>query len=177
MKSIAAITLLLLAPLASAEERIKSFYSSTDPKFIATIESSEFEAEPEIDHFTAICPGYGGYELIFEGGDARSWINVRRGGQTSDLMGEILSKSRGMFPNVANQVVEWRGVVKDGEFRPYAIIFRMLATDPEDDKTEHTTLVVVALKEGRSEVIGTAHGAGEDAKAKQIADDWRAKNP
>jgi hypothetical protein len=55
--------------------------------------------------------------------------------------------------------------------------FRMVATDPEDDKTERSTLVVVALKEGRSKVIGSAHGADEDAKAKQIADDWRAKNP
>ena len=44
-------------------------------------------------------------------------------------------------------------------------------------KTARTTLVVVALKEDRCEVIGTAHGTGEVAKAKQIADDWRAKNP
>ena len=177
MKTLAILALISLAPLASAKERVASFYSSTDPKFIAMIESSEFEAEPEIDHFTAICPGYGGYELIFEGGDARSWINVRLAGRKSDLYGEIMTRSRGMFPNVANQVVEWRGVVKDGEFRPYAIIYRIEATDPEDDKTVRSTLFVVALKEGRSEVIGTAHGADEDAKAKQIADDWRAKHP
>lgn len=178
MRTAAILAIMLLAPFASANERIVSFFSSTEMKFIATIESSEFEAEPVIDHFHAICPGYGGYELIFEGGDIRSWINVRYGDQTSDLSGDILTRSRGMFPNKANDVVEWRGVVKDGRFRPFAIIFRMTATDPdpEAEGTQRTTLVVIALKEGRSEVIGSAHGANEDATAKKLADEWWAKN-
>ena len=176
MKLLALLFSLVAMPLASASERITSFYSTTDEKFIATLASSEFEAEPGIDHFHAVCPGYGGYELICEGGDIRSWINVRYGDQTSDLGAETMQRSRGEFPNLANTVVEWRGVIKDRRFHPFAIIFRMTANDPEAPDKERSTLIVVALKKGHSEVIGTAHGADEDAKAKKIAEAWWASN-
>lgn len=152
----------------------KSFYSTTASKFVALVESSEFEEVPEIDHFREICPGYGGYELLYEGGDARSWLNVRFRGQTSDLWADTMQAARGMFAYKANDVVEWRGIVKDGNFLPYAIIYRIDAGNPDPDETEKkfSTLVVVALKEGKSQVIGSAHGKDENAKAQKIADDW-----
>lgn len=151
--------------------KVTSFYSSTAEKFTALVKSSEFEKEPEIDYFSAICPGYGGYELILQGGDARSWINVRYKGQTSDLYVKSMELARGGFPNKANDVVEWRGIVKDGDFKPYAIIYRIDAANDEG-VTDRTTLLVIALNEGKSQIIGSAHGKGEDAKAKAIADAW-----
>lgn len=156
---------------------VKSFYSTTASKFVALVESSEFEKEPEIDHFREICPGYGGYELISEGGDARSWLNVRFGNTTSDLWGDTMQAARGMFPYKANEVVEWRGVVEGNEFKPYAIVYRVNASNPDPDKGEETfsTLVVIALKQGKSVVLGSAFGGDENEKARKIADDWWQK--
>lgn len=168
------LCLLLAVSIARAAE-IKSYYSTTANKFVATVASSEFEEEPEIDYFTAICPGYGGYELSFEGGDARSWLNIRYRGKKSDLYGETMSRARGAFPNKANDVVEWRGTLEDGIFKPFAIIYRIAASDPEPGGPEHSTLLVIALKQGESEIVGAAHGTDEDAKAKAIADAWFEK--
>ena len=150
------------------------FYSTTASEFSALVASSEFEPQPEIDHFKAICPGYGGYELVYEGGDARSWIEVRFGEKQSDLWGDTMGAARGMFPYKTNDVVEWRGVIEDGAFQPYAIIYRISANHPDSEKPEETfsTLLVIALKKGESSLIGTANGEGENAKAQKMADDW-----
>ncbi len=165
----------LLTFSLNGQEGVQSFYSTTAAEFSALVESSEFEKEPEIDHFCYIAPGYGGYEVLYEGGDARSWINVRHKGVESDLYVETMRHARGMFPAKANDVVEWRGRVKDGNFSPYAIIYRIVATDPEDEKKDLSTLLVIGLSDGKAVFLGAAHGADEDARAKAIADAWAKK--
>jgi len=75
----------------------------------------------------------------------------------------------GTFPHKANDVVEWRGVEKNGRFTPYAIIYRIEAGNDETRKT-HTRLIVIKLDRERSAVIGHPEGANGDARAKQIAD-------
>ncbi len=114
-------------------------------------------------------PGFGGYKLEFVGGDERSWINIKFGKQTVDLYSATMHAGAGTFPHKANDIVEWRGVEKNGRFTPYAIIYRIEAGNDETRKT-HTRLIVIKLDRERSAVIGHAEGANEHAEAKQIAD-------
>jgi hypothetical protein len=80
----------------------------------------------------------------------------------------------GTFPHKANDIVEWRGVEKDGRFIPYAIIYRLAAGNDETRKI-HTRLVVIKLDKERSAVIGHTEGAKEDAEAKALADTAHSK--
>ena len=70
-------------------------------------------------------------------------------------------------------MVEWRGVEKDGRFRPYASIYRLAAH--REEWNLKTRLIVIKLDKEHSAVIGHAEGAKEDAEAKQIADRVRPR--
>lgn len=164
-----ALLFLALSSGPCLAQKITSFYSTTNVKAVAVISSSDLEEEPEIDHFEHLCPGYGGYELLHQGGDARSWINVRFRGRTSDLYQKTMESGRGAFVAKQNDVVEWRGVLKGDEFTPFAIIYRIVAQDMETSKPV-TSLVVVALNKGDARVLGVRFGKDEDAEAKKLAD-------
>ncbi len=161
---------LLIAGTCFAQEAT-SVYTSTALKDVKVLSSSELEKEPEIDHFEHLCKGKGGYELLHRSGDARSWIDVRFNGKTSDLYSATMQAGRGLFVAKQNDVVEWRGMEKDGVFTPYAIIYRVIAQDPEDHTKNNSTLLVIALnKGGDAKILGARHGKNEDAQAKALAD-------
>ena len=148
------------------EERIVSKYTSTArAKALAFDESDEQEDEG----FRGLFPGLGGYQLEHLGGDLRSWINVRFGKQTVDLYAATMEAAGGTFPHKANDVVEWRGIEKQGRFTPHALIYRIASSNDETRKTK-TRLIVIKLDRERSAVIGHAEGRNEDADAKAIAD-------
>jgi hypothetical protein len=151
-------------------QKATSFYSTTNAKFVAVISDSVLEKEPEIDHFEHLCPGYGGYELLHRSGDARSWIEVRYKGATSDLYGETMKTAAGFFPYKENDVVEWRGNLKGAVFTPYAVIYRIQAQDPDNHEKQLSRLVVVALNQGQAKVLGSTTGKNADADAKRLAD-------
>ena len=157
---------LLLTAGASPSERIVSKYSSTARAKSISFQETGEEGDPG---FHGLFPGFGGYQLEFLGGDERSWINIKFGKQTVNLYSATMQAADGTFPHKANDVVEWRGVEKNGRFTPYAIIYRIEAGNDETRKT-HTRLIVIRLDRERSAVIGHAEGANEDAEAKQIAD-------
>ena len=160
---------LLLTRGESPSERIVSKYSSTARAKSISFQEDGDESDPG---FHGVFPGFGGYQLEFLGGDERSWINIKFGKQTVDLYSATMDAGAGTFPHKANDVVEWRGVEKNGRFTPYAIIYRIKAGNDETRKT-HTRLVVIKLDRERSAVIGHAEGANEDAEAKKIADGAR----
>ncbi len=137
---------------------------------MAVLSSSDLEKNPDIDHFLHLCPGYGGYELIQRGGDLRSWIDVRLNGKTSSLYGSTMEAGRGQFVAKQNDVVEWRGILRGEVFTPYAIIYRVIAQDGDDNNKSNSTLIVVALNQGNAKILGTSHGKNEDAEAKILAD-------
>lgn len=171
MKTLLLLTLFLTSVCLAREKT--SFYSSTEKKVVAVLSSSDLEKEPEIDHFKHLCPGYGGYELFHRSGDARSWIDVRFNGKTSDLRNPTMKAGRGGFVWKENDIVEWRGLLEGDVFTPYAIIYRVTASnmeDPEKFGENISTLVVIALNQGDAKIIGTAHGKNEDAEAKKLAD-------
>lgn len=151
-------------------QKVTSFYSSTNPKVVAVLSDSALEKEPEIDHFEHLCPGYGGYELLHLGGDLRSWIEVRFQGVTSHLYQDSMKASGGGFPYKANDIVEWRGVLKGKVFTPYALIYRMQAQDLEHEGKSLSRLIVVALNKGNAKVLGATSGKNADAEAKKLAD-------
>ena len=148
------------------DERIVSKYTST-----ARAKALSFHegGGQEDEGFRALFPGLGGYELEHLGGDLRSWINVRFGKQTIDLYAATMDAAGGTFPHKANDIVEWRGVEKQGRFTPHAIIYRIASSNDETRKTR-TRLIVIKLDGTRSGVIGHAEGRNEDVDAKAIAD-------
>lgn len=150
--------------------KITSFYSSTESKVVAVVSDSALEKEAEIDHFEHLCPGYGGYELLHRSGDARSWIDIRFNGKTSDLYQATMEAGRGHFVYKQNDTVEWRGVLEGNVFSPFAVIYRVIAQDPDDHEKSHTTLLIIALNRGDAKLLGARFGKNEDAEAKKLAD-------
>lgn len=154
---------------ALADERVDSRYTST-----ARAKALSFKDESNIPEggFEAVFAGLGGYQLVHLAGDERSWINIKFGKQTVDLYSATMEAGGGTFPHKANDVVEWRGVEKNGRFVPRAIIYRLAAGNDETRKL-HTRLIVIKLDKERSGVIGHAEGANEEAEARAIADKAR----
>ena len=172
--AIAGMTLLLTGLAAqnmAAAERLVSKYTSTARS--KSISFKEYTGEGP-GGFEGLFPGLGGYQLLHLSGDDRSWINIRYGKTTVDLYAATMEKGPGSFPHKENDVVEWRGVEKDGRFTPYAIIYRLSGYD-ENRNRRKTRLIVIKLDKERSAVIGHAEGAKEDAEAKQIADRLRPR--
>jgi hypothetical protein len=169
------IGLILVALISSnawaAGERLVSKFTSTARA--KSLSFKEFTGEGE-DGFRALFAGLGGYQLEHLAGDERSWINVRFGKQTVDLYAATMAAGGGTFPHKANDVVEWRGVEKNGRFTPYAIIYRLKAGNDET-RVWHTRLIVIKLDREHTAVIGHAQGANEDVEAKQIADRERPR--
>ncbi len=170
---ISLLTLLTCFEILNAEEKIVSFYSSTNAKHVASISNSEREKDPEIDYFIDLCPGYGGYELVHSGSDLRSVVNIKFGDKISKLFGDTMNQAPGQFAHKANDVVEWRGTLKGSHFVPHAIIYRFSgSTEPDDNgkQLEKTNLIVVALNKGDAKVLGSLSGKDEGEKARQLAD-------
>jgi hypothetical protein len=161
-----------LPAASSAPDQITSKYSSTKTGVI--LEQSTDKSE--IDFFKKRCPGFGGYDVIFQGADARSWINLKWGNTVVDLMNPTFALAPGQFPNKANDVIEWRGIVHGGKFLPFAIIYRI---EGADEATNHakTRLIVIKLDKAKSSVAGYAQGKDEDAESKRIADKFKSHDP
>lgn len=156
--------------LSAAELKPASEFTTTDPKKVKILEDSALEKDPEIDHFRHLCPGLGGYQVIHEGGDLRSWINLTFKGEKTDLMGDTLAACPGFFPAKANDVVQWRGYRKGGAFLPYAIIYRMMSSADDEKQTALETLVVIKLDGARSRVVGHVSSKEGNDKAEALAD-------
>jgi hypothetical protein len=62
-----------------------SEFTTTDPSKVKILEDSSGDKNAEIDYFRHLCPGLGGYQVIHEGGDLRSWINLASTGKVTDL--------------------------------------------------------------------------------------------
>ena len=147
-------------------------------KFTNTSEKNAIRFHREKDDpsdFRGLYRGFGGYDLEFLGGDERSWINIKFGKATVDLREATMDLGTGIgfFPHKANDVVEWRGIEKDGRFVPYAVIYRIVCLT-ENGKRDKTRLVVISLDKEHSRIIGHADGANAEREAEQIADEGRS---
>ena len=154
---------ILLLSTAYAADKVTSEYTSTARK--SALSYKTFEG----DGFTQTSPGLGGYQISFSGGDDRTWINIKFGNTVVDLYGDSMSHAGGQFPNKANDTVEWRGVITAKGFRPYAVIYRINSTNPDNNR-RISRLLVIKLDGANSKIIGHTQGAKEDAEAKALAD-------
>jgi hypothetical protein len=147
-------------------------------KFTNTSEKNAIRFHREKDDpsdFRGLYRGFDGYDLEFLGGDERSWINIKFGKATVDLRDATMDLGAGIgfFPHKANDVVEWRGFERNGQFIPYAVIYRIVGLT-ENGKRDKTRLVVIKLDKGRSRIIGHADGENAEAEAERIADSARS---
>ncbi len=160
------LTALSVVPaVIAADAGYRSVYTSLEGCDV--IESSEQEAEPEIDYFTAECPGREGYRIFHIGGDSRSWIVIKSGEETVlDLYNDVMRNQPGAFPFVSGKVAEWR---YKGE-TPIALIFRIAGSDLETDKIK-SMLIVVRFDAKKACMVGIATSNEE---AREIADSSKA---
>src|ERR1700687_4668876 len=159
--SIALAVFVLLDAVVIARDNVTSKFTSTAPKDSVIINRS---GQDEIESFSALCPGFGDYQLILEEYDGRSWINVKYGNTVVDLRYGWAG-----FPAKANDLVEWRGILKGDTFVPYAIIYRLKMFDSQA-RRDRSRLIVIKLDGDKSAIVGETQGADEDTKAKKIAD-------
>ncbi len=172
MNSVLRLLALSLAfwQFAVAAEPAASEFTSTSPAKSKILEDSSREKDPEIDHFTHLCPGMGAYQILHMGGDSRSWISLKVNGKILDLYSQTMSACPGHFPNKANDVLQWRGVREGGKFKPYAIIYRMTSTTDEEKGRTEETLVIIKLDGEKSKLIAHVPGKEGNEKAEAAAD-------
>jgi len=164
-------TLVALAlATAHAGDKITSKYTSTAEKDAKVLADSSKEPDVQGDYFRHLCPGLGGYQIIHEGGDARSWVNVKIGDKVSDLYGPTMEAFPAAFIAKANDVIEWRGVLEGDAFKPFAIIYRLLGAHPETGAELPSVLLVIKLDGEKSRVVGVASGKSQGEDARAIAD-------
>lgn len=174
MKFCLPLVCVMLALPGGLAQEVTSFYSTTANKFVATVQDSEWDPNAEGSYFIKVCPGYGGYELIYSADDGRSWIDVKYGETRSTLFSPTMEAAGGAFPAKDNDVVEWRGFISPDGFHPYAIIYRLRASGPGDGERTFTRLIVVTTDEGRSKVLGSHGGESALELARDQADRYAA---
>jgi hypothetical protein len=157
---ISAISAVLLSATSAQAAAPTSEFTSTDTKKYKLVSQGEGSG-------TAVCPGLAGYQILFQVGDDRSWIDLNYNGQTVPLATETFEQCQGQRPSKANAVVQWRGFRNGNQFKPYGLIFRMKSENPNRSQKPFETLVVVKLDGLNSKVVG--HAAG-NTEAEQLAD-------
>jgi hypothetical protein len=165
--------LLFVSSTATAGEKPVSKFTSTAQK--SAIRFHREKDDPS--DFRGVYRGFAGYDLEFLGGDERSWINIKFGKAIADLREATMDFGAGIgfFPHKANDVVEWRGIEKNGSFIPYAVIYRIVGLT-ENGQRDKTRLVVIKLDQARSRIIGHADGENAQAEAERIADEAHNKD-
>lgn len=122
-------------------------YSSVADQDCVMMRSSETDPNAQIDYFEMQCPGVDGYQVMLEGGDARSWIGLIKPGQSYaqgvSFMAQFQSGAGGYFPNVMGERVEWAYV--NGKLA--ALTVRSTAVNPDDETKTLDRLVVIRLNE------------------------------
>ena len=112
------------------------------------------------------CPAPEGWHLYFVYTNEREWLDIAHGRTAWSTHDTILNEPEnrfGHFPSLGNRV-EWR-MTKSGE--PGALIFRIIAQDPDNDGPNLTRLFVVSLTNDNTRFCGIAKS---NQKAKEIAD-------
>jgi len=126
--------------------------------------------------FLEECPGREDYRIFIKGGDARTWLAIKKGDQPIvDLWNEVMNIANpGQFVHVSGKVVEWRYQGKV----PIALIFRVAGTEEifKEGQSmptyrQKSILLVIRLKNDKICLIGTTTSNG---KARKIADSKKA---
>jgi hypothetical protein len=144
--------------------------------------SAEWEAEPEIDFLSMICPSYGGYQVEISGGDIRYDLKLSYAGT------QLPTEDLGAFHDMLGSKIEWRyklPAANDFKAQPkFTALVYGLSFQDYDEKTEENfeNYRVIAIKlAGKKSCIvaridGTTVKSEEEAyqKARELADNAKA---
>ena len=165
------------APSWGKGGKAEDILGTKNAKVVSKYTSLEYAACTEIplpstefpDLFRAECPALPGYKVFFEAGDARSWLEIHQGEDIYDLSYDITTKyAIGAFQGLKGTPLEWRGLETASGFWPYALIFRVEATDIMAEPPELIEALLVAkLGDSSACVIGEAQ---TNAEAQALAD-------
>lgn len=169
MKTILISLIAAFSVSAFAKIENKSVYTSVDPQDCITIESSEFQTDPEIDYYTAECAGFGGYKAIVSGGDIRYNLSLNFEGQ------DITLARPPSFHDLGSKMIEWRYEQDPNKsVKLTSLIYRLTVTDGADG-TNSDVLYVVRLNGAKSCLIGAVSSGDLNERAREIADDASAQ--
>ncbi len=170
MKKIVLFAMSVLSVTASwsfgADRKVVAVTSIKDEACVL-INADSLQPEPEIDFFRQECAGLAGYQVIFAGGDIRSYISLKYG-SAEEVTFRV---STGQFPNVSGDTIEWRATVKDNDKAVYeSIVFKVEGGDPESEGASKVikTWVAVKLDGADSCVVGSVLDDGSDASLEAI---------
>ncbi len=119
----------------------------------------------DMDFISMRCEGHDGYDVSIDGGDARTWLTLKKGTMEIRLpAGEGASTAAGIqgelaFPYVIQAKLEWRYKMEDGRKKLLALIYRMGGAEAkayflQGDQKEISLLYIVRLGEQNAQVIG-----------------------
>lgn len=165
--------LLVLSLTAIPVMAQESAYTPLDLAKCTILESSENDPNAEIDYFTVQCPGREGYDVMFLGGDLRSWITLKKkGAEIYDARKDVLENAPGGFPHISSGVLEWR---YDAAKKLKGLIFRIagqdMGKDPATNPKDVSTLFVIRHHEGKFCFLGTDK---TNEGARRLADGGKA---
>ncbi len=162
---------------------LASFSFSQAPSFFYTslvdcapFLSSEWDDDNGGDYYAAECPALGGYRLFYLGGDARSWLELSKDGQSfSFAPWDLADAIEGFFPYVKGDFAEWRLSVSNTDttndqpkLATHALIYRMAFSDLNDETKEIDRLIVLRLEPTKVCYLGSAT---TNEEARLLADD------
>lgn len=152
--------------IPSLVQASNSIYTSIDRKDCKMLEDSANDPKAEIDYFTMRCPGRDGYEIFVQGGDLRSWIEIKKKGKKIFDLREDPSFFKyvpGSFPYISGTKLEWR---YNSQNQLLALIVRLAGGDESGTK-EQSILYVIRHKEGKFCILGSKRNNEE---AQTLAD-------
>lgn len=160
MKKIFLLSLLILLSAIFVPAQNKSVYSSLDTKNCKTVEQSD----EGTGWYRGECKGVGGYKLEVTEGDIRQSVNViSPSGKKFELNFNYVS---GSFSTVGTKA-EWR--VKAG--KPFALIVRFNASDPEDSTKSTSYLIVSKISRNEACITDVVNPSKtQNAQAQKLAD-------
>lgn len=129
MKKIFVLIVCLISCNALANE---SQYTSLEEKQCKVLRDSSKDPKAEIDYFTMQCPGREGLTVMVEGGDARTWLVIKRAkNEVYNMWVDLAQNALGQFPLIAGKVLEWR---YDNNKKLIGLIVRVDSTIEESQK-------------------------------------------
>lgn len=132
------------------------------------------------------CPGWAGYRVFIESGDARNWLAIRT---PSGKEYSFWHLGNGYFPAVGAGALEWRFVTKTQEHavyggdgtadfkklsnmvKPYALIVRVVTQKADDSEGHNSDLAVISLNAAYPCLVGYVKaGTKQNEMARAMAD-------
>jgi len=126
-------------------------------------------APEEAGFYEYECPGEGGFKLKLVEADLRQNIMVVPPGGGEERSLDLAALSGGGFSELED-LVEWRGTMESGAFKPDALILRQEVAEGSEGQEDTSYLIAVKLAGTPCAVARIAPGPGQNEQARAAAD-------